>query len=604
MIRFLAFLFPAVALAAGPVAAAPIAKPAPDKVELPVPAKAMFVAQVRGVERTRDRLTKMVTAADAAAADAVTKGFEKIVTDALAGRDLKALAPDGRVFLVVTGVDGLNDAASAEVAVLFPTTDYKGFREKALTAEERKEFKKGKAGVDQVETDGETTFLVDLTAKGYVAVTKHSDTAEFYAGKYVTLAPKDMGDAVAEAFLAADVSLFVNMDRVNDEYGDKIKQFRQLIGLLLQQGGGAGLPGLDKKQIELVKTLYDGLFQAAEDAKGLAVGADFRPEGLAFRIEAAFAPDTTSTKALAGEKPGKLDEITALPAGQMSYSAGKLSAKLSAGLSKFTQEYAADEADEKAAKVVAAYLELAAAATAGGFAQANSGTAANLEVVAPKDPEALVAAHLAAVQKLAAGGSFRSVVLKEKPAVKEAARKHAGFTLHEAKFVLDFEATVQAIEDKNLRETTIASMKRFVPEKPTVWFGTDGKRAVKIMAADWDAAKTVLDDLTSGKAAVGANPAFRATRGQLPAEASLIGLYDVAETIIAIGGSIGEMAGTIPGLPVGQIPKLKKPDGGPVYLGTAVVVHPTGFRFEMFVPAKSVEIGKKILAPVFEKKDD
>lgn len=598
-----ALVLTVVAWIVSPAFAAPIGKPEPAKVELPIPAKAMLVAQVQGIERTRDRLTKLFKAADPAAAEAITKEFDRFLEAELPGRDLKALPANARVFVAINSFDNINTPEDAELAVLFPSTDYKAFQQKLLTAEERKEFKKGRT-VDRVEKDGVTTYFVDLTAKGYVAVTRNSDTADLYAGKYVALTPKDMGEAVAEAFLSADVSVYVNLDRVNDEYGDKIKQFRGLFQLLLQQGGGMGFPGLDKKQMELVKSLYDGLFQALEDGKGFTLEVDFRPEGLAFRVEAAFTPDSTTTKSLGGEKPGKVEILGELPAGKMSYTAGKLGAKLSAAMAKLSQEYVPEEGDDKASALVEKYAELLAAASGNGFASAGSGPTASLEVLSPKDAEALVAANLAVVKRLTAGGSFHGVVLKDKPVVKEAAQKHAGFTLHETRFVLDYDATVEKIEDKNLRETTLASMKRLVGEKPTVWFGTDGKRFVKLSAKDWDSAKKLLDDLTSGKASVGATASFKATRGQLPVDASAIGLFDLAEVLASMSEQVGDVAATIPGLPIGPIPKLKKPDGEPVYLGAAMAITPGALRFDAFVPVASYGVGKKMLAPLLEKKDD
>jgi hypothetical protein len=64
------------------------------------------------------------------------------------------------------------------------------------------------------------------------------------------------------------------------------------------------------------------------------------------------------------------------------------------------------------------------------------------------------------------------------------------------------------------------------------------------------------------------------------------------------------VAATIPGLPIGPIPKLKKPDGDPVYLGAAMTVTPGALRFDAFVPVAAYGVGKKMLAPLLEKKDD
>src|SRR5581483_4403108 len=136
----------------------------------------------------------------------------------------------GRLFLVVHDIAKLGEDEPA-VSVLVPVADYKAFRESFLTADEQKTFEKGKDGVDSVKTTAagaETTiYLVDL--KDYVALAVDRDTAVTYTGKYTRAETKAMGPELAASFLGSDVSVFVNLDVINDLYGEQIRQFKTLM---------------------------------------------------------------------------------------------------------------------------------------------------------------------------------------------------------------------------------------------------------------------------------------------------------------------------------------------------------------------------------------
>ena len=63
---------------------------------------------------------------------------------------------------------------------------------------------------------------------------------------------------------------------------------------------------LDKSQIELAKSGIDGLFQVIEDATGVVIAVEARPEGAALRVEGAFTAGSETDKVLAAEKPSAL----------------------------------------------------------------------------------------------------------------------------------------------------------------------------------------------------------------------------------------------------------------------------------------------------------
>lgn len=565
-------------------APAPSARPAAD---LPVPADAIIVVQLNGVERAKGRLEAMLKAAAPDAATAAAQHFDTFVSTTLAGRDLSTLAPDARVLVAVTGFSG--ETAEPQAAVLLPVKDFSAFRAGLLTADERKTWDKGRDGVATFDAQDKGMYAVELADAGYVAVTPNKDVAGRFAGKFTKLAPAQMGEQVADAFLGSDLAVYVNMAQVNDDYGDKMRQGRQLLQFAVQQGAAAGA-GFDKRQMDVAKDVFDALFQSAEDARGLVLGMVFKPAGLGVRFEAGFSKGTPTADGLAKEQPGPTPGLGDLPAGQSAYSAGRYGAKLAAALAKFNQEFRPEDDGDKAAAVVAKYNELSAEATAGGFQATGSVPGVGLTVISPADPNAFVAARLKAIRGLTAGSAYMNVVLKEKPSLKEDSQVVEGFKLSEATLRLDFEATVKGIADANLRETTITSMKRMVNEKTTVWFGTDGKRVVTVTAADWPAAEKLLTAYFAGSKKVGDEAAFRATRENLPADASVVSLTDVGQLTATLSESFADVSESIPGFPFGKLPKLKSTGTGAAYLGFAIGLRPGGARFDLFVPAEAVKV--------------
>src|SRR5262249_33526789 len=145
--------------------------------------------------------------------------------------------------------------------------------------------------------------------------------AETYSNKYTKATTAAMPPELARSFVTADLSLYVNLDVINDLYGNQIRAFKGLIDFGIAQAAMGGmLPGVNKKQLEAAKVMLQGMFQGIEDCRGLVVAAEFRPEGLNLRLQAAFAEDTTSFKLLKAETPGPLAEVGKFPTGLGQYS--------------------------------------------------------------------------------------------------------------------------------------------------------------------------------------------------------------------------------------------------------------------------------------------
>jgi len=587
----------ALALAAAPAVAAPA--PAVGKnIVFPYPAKVPLVIQVNGLMNVKERLGKMLEALPPAEAAVVKLQLDAGLKQLLTDRSLKSVPADGRVFVVFHDFSRLVGEDEPAVSVLVPVTGYKEFKESFLTAAERKTVGKAGEGVESIKSSatGEevTLYVVDL--KDYIALTASKETAQDYAGKYTRAESSAMGPDLAASFLAADVALAVNLDVINDKYGDQIRQFKGLIDFALGQAQGM-VPGLNKKQLEMVKVVLNGFIQAIEDAQGLVIAAEFRPEGLNLRGQIQFAPDTPSSKMLKPEVPTALADLEKLPKGLTTYAATKFGKKFSDLARQFAQEFAAADDDEKGAQQFEKLLaEIVAAGPEGEFG-ASSLPETALSVTAYKDPAKAVAASTKLYQSLSAGGKFLNLVLKDKPKVTEAAQKYRGFTLTEVRLTVDFAATVEALPE-TVREATLTSLKRVMKEKSVSWLGTDGKVVVQVSAKDWDAAKKVIDDYLDGKATIGSESGFQAARKNLPAEATAVYLTETNQMLIGLLEQLKTVAAQIPGggLPPIGTPKAVK--GPSTYIGMAVTLKPQVATLDGFFPGGAMNVATRMLIPL------
>jgi hypothetical protein len=588
------------ALTAAPApAAAPVPPDAGKAITFPFPAKAPVVVQLNGVGTARERLSAMLKNALPNDAAAIDKQIDAGLKQALAGRKLTAIPKDGRVFLVVNDIAALFDGTPT-VSLLVPVTSYKEFRETFLTADERKAVEAGK-GVDEVKVNfgGEehAVYMVDL--KEYVAISPDKGTAETYAGKYVRATSTAMAPALAKSFASADLAVYVNMDVVNDLYGDQIRAFKGLIDFGLQQAQMGGmLPGINKQQLEAAKVMLKGLFQGIEDCRGLVLSAEFRPDGLNLRLQGQFAEDTDTEALLRAEKPAPLSEVGKLPAGLGHYGGSKYGKKFVEVARGLGSEFAPADGDEKGTEQVEKrQKELAAA----GFVSEVSGSVGpNLSLVVSSyaEPGKAAAALVGSYQAMAAGGRVQGVVLKDAPKVTEGARKHRGFSFAEVGLAFDFEATVKDLPE-GAKELALAQYKRTVPEKQTVWVGTDGKSVVRVAGKDWDAAAGALDAYLDGKKPVADTAGYKLTRKNLPPDASLLMLIETSQAATTLIDTLRSMEGTIPDFP--HVGKVKLPGGAPSFLGVAVTLSGDTATANLFVPGPALAVGRKMMTDLFRK---
>jgi len=586
---------------AGPaITAAPVPPEAGKGTPFPFSAKAPLVVSISGYDTARDRLNKMLKAALPKEAGNITKLLDAQFDQLFKGRKLDGVRKDARGFLVLNDLASLLQDSPA-VCVLVPVTKHKEFLKSFLTPEEFKTIENGRDGVDVIKTaafgEEQPAYLVDL--KEYTAITLDRATADAHAAKYTAATSDQLGSDLAETFLKADLAVYVNMDAINDQFGDQIRGFKGLVDFALQQAAQQGALGaLNKKQIEAVKVILKGLVQGVEDSRGLVAGVELRPEGAFVRVQVRFTENSPSAKLIASEKPEPMADVAKLPAGLGTYTAMRFGKSISEVMRDVGQEFATTDDDARGAELLEKHLKDVADAGPGVEFSGTLPPGALITVTAYKDAKKAATGLTKAFKAIGAGGRVNSIVVKTAPRVGDDAEKHAGFTFASVNLNFDFDATVAALPEM-VREATLETFKRTIPEKAIQWIGTDGKIVVRLMAKDWDAAKKLFDQYLAGKAIIGANAGFKRVRDQLPAEANLVIIAEVESAINGFVNSMKPAADAIPGFP--QLGIVKKVDGPPEYVGMAVTLKGEIATITGFVPVTSIETAGKMLESLFKK---
>jgi hypothetical protein len=547
-----------------------------------VPADAPLVVAVRGFERTKERLVKLVSNAAPDHAAMIQAKLDEALKEGLDGRQLKGLAKDGPLFVVFTELPKPGEAEPA-VAVIAAVTDFKAFRDGILTDEERKGLKETD-GYESASVRGHDVFFIDR--KGFAVVTGQKETAAKLAKKGAGLDGKLKADA--KTLLESDVALYVDMVAVNKEFGDQIKSVRPLIEFGLQQAGGQ----MDKASQEMAKTFFNAVFQFIEDSRNVLLGLDFRPEGLVLRGDARVAAESKINLYLKDAKRAPLGELGTLPTGYMTYTAAYLGPELNKAFEAFLRGVYAGEDTNQGKKVKEAFEQLNAAGP-GVLRTASGVPATGISVMDYKDPAKAEDAQFKLFQVLQSGETFGNVPLKEKPVVQRDAQTHRGFKLHMVSLKWDFEKMAE--RTPQLGKEMAEAMKTMMGEGMNIWFGTDGKTTLSVTAKDWPAAQKALDRYLDGKETVGKQAPFQEARKQLPAEASLTTLVDAPQYTQVMAEFVGPLL-KAQGLPI-TIPPLKAPVGKS-YFSMAVVLRPETAGFEFWLPVTAVAEIRKMIEPI------
>ncbi len=556
--------------------------PAEDSPLAQVPDHAPVVIHVRGYGRVKDRIVTMAKNAAPDMAAMIQLGVEAGIAKALNGRELKGLAPDGSIFLVLLelpepGKD--QDLHEPMAAVIARITNYADFRDGILHEDERKTLKK-EDGYEVATTENDKqVYFVDR--KDYVIVSPRKDVAQRLSKKQgqglaATIHPNE-----ARRLLEPDVAVYVDMAAINKTYGPAIQQGRQQIEKLLEEGNPFFNKG-NESYAEMFKLVFGGFFQAVEDGQSATLSLDFRPQGLALHARARFRADTATGKTLKTFQTSDLKEIGTLPEGSMIYSAVKVDPAMMKGMKSMLYGVMTKGLDAEAQKKVRqAFKELTDAGPRTDMGAINLPTQ-GIQVWDYEDPAKAVEAERKLFETLKAGGSFQFTVLKGKPELKADERTYRDFKLSHLKLEWDLDKMVEGIPGGG--QAAIDSMKKLMGEGLNVWFGTNGKTYVQVSGKDWKQAKHYLDAYLDGKATLGQEQAFRDSRKHLPAQTTMLVLMDMPVYVRMVAG----YAMAILGRGTGEDATKAPAKGTPSYLGVAITLRPEVGSFDLWLPGSSV----------------
>ncbi len=406
---------------------------------------------------------------------------------------------------------------------------------------------------------------------------------------------KNLAKDTAKSFLAQDVSVYVNLKAINKQYGAQLRGFKAVLDLILMGGG----MGIDKKQMEMIKNLFNSFFALLDDGEAAVLGFEFRPDGANFHFMAQFGADTETNGFLKKLKPAALSQLGALPGGLIMYSASNFDPNLSKTLSALMREALATDEDEDANKaVVAAMKELSENGRAFEIS-AHQNMASGLEISEYKDGAKAVASTLKMYKALTKTGSFGSIPFKEKPVIKENTETVGDYKLSHVKLAFDFDKYAENLPE-GAREASKATIMKMMGDKTNIWIGNSGNKVISISAKDWSEAKSAIEDYLKGGNPLEKDESFQLTRKQLPADATILILADTARFIETMLDMMKDALANVPGIPGGGLPALKAPKGKSAYFGMAVVLKAEYSSFDLFVPVTAVQQVRKMLAPVID----
>lgn len=552
-----------------------------------IPAQSPIVIHVRGYEQTFARLNAVLKASAPDYAPLLAGKIENGVAGLLNGRELKAMPKEGPLFLVFTELP-TGDTEIPELALIAKVTSYTKFRDGLLKDDEKKDLK-ASPGYESTKIEDREIFFLDLD--GYVVVTPSEKAMKLFRDKKTKNLAAALDKTLAGKLLGADVSAYVDVKALTKQFGDQIDSAKTLVGQALDQLEGAGL---DKGQIEMVKKIYDGIFRLVDDTERFVAGVEFRPDGFMLRLHTQVGDKTKTNEFLKASRPTKLEMLGKLPTGKMSYMSGSADLDFIRGLAlaAIVGLPGGGPSDQPLADASKALANLKLKNWVG----ANDHPNISLQVFQYEDNQAAVKATMKMYQILRQDASFGGAIIKGKPEIKADAEKLGGFTFHSVKITWDFDKTVEKFPEQ-LREAMKAALKTSLGDGAHDWFGTDGKVLLQVRAPDWPAARKMIDSYLNGKATLGADPSYLATRKQLPETASSLIIFDARRTAYVTAKSIAEMGKNFPGALPGNAPKAQP--GKPTYIGLALGMQPQNGTLDLWLPADAIKAFIKVFGPMF-----
>lgn len=540
-----------------------------------VPADIDAVLHLRSAQGTRDDLLAMVRAMSPTVADQaepiLNAGFEQMAQQA--PRELTG----GPVLALVRLPEADAAGGMPPLALLATAKDVPALV-KLITRVDDPKAEPQTGGYVKYQGAAEDLYLYE--GDGFVAFAPNPEIVKAIAARPGTTLDSKLSAEQKAQLLGGDVGAYVNLGRIQEQYGETIAGAREAFMGMLDQAGGQMQPG----QMEQAKQVYSALFDTLKDGDALALNLDFDAKALKLSGVAAPKADTASAKRLASAHVGAADQLASLPADALlsmylNVDPEQLSQLQNLGAGNF-----GPAPDSPAAKKALEALKAAGRSETYSAMTFDGG----MNVVGlsyPADPQAMLKAMIEGAQ-----GSEGSPMVKSVKVQKDA-QTYKGISFSQTSVTVDLEKMAEAQGDNPAAVAAVKQM--FGGDTLNTWLGIHDKAIISVMAPTWEKAQARLETVLGGTGGLGGAEGFKAARAMLPEQVSGLGLVNAQQVVRQIAQLVGSMTGNAIGVPA-DMPKA------PAYFGGSIASSPAGSRFDFVLPSTVGPVLEKGLAPLIQ----
>ncbi|MEW4567782.1 hypothetical protein AB1L88_07935 [Tautonia sp. JC769] len=473
----------------------------------------------------------------------------------------------------------------------------------------------------EVVTAGNGMQIFAVQKQGFAAVTQHEDLIKKVAAAPEQNLGQAMSDDMKSHFLDGDLGVYVDLATINETYADQGEQIR---GFLRQQVEQLGEENPETAQ--QIQTAYQQVFKAAENARSMAANASFAEKGLSVSGKLLMNEDYEPIRQIAEQGDDPADELGKLPRGSAYYAFNMLDPEtiewsmipsgdqIQEDFPEIAKVLDSPEFDQAKEKFRQAGLMRSSASL--GLGESRQGIC----VIEAEDAQALIDAVRSSVEAI----KGRDFSLIKDLTIETEAQQHEGYTFDKITATYDFEAFTKEVEEQteevknqvqekienenvnqNIDEAlenppidraeAVVALRRIVGESTTLWVGTDGSKALSVLAENWDDAQSQIDSYLANDQGIGETESYQKVRAELPDRVRALSMVDVQTGFRQVLGELRQAT---------EEDDLRAPEQTPeepTMVGLAVVAEPDGLRFKSFVPSEVGPVIEKGVVPLIER---
>jgi hypothetical protein len=549
------------------------------------PADVDVAFRVRGLEATRDEVLAMIKEMNPEWGN-MAEGVLSGPLDQIRTNHGAHAVKSPFLALMRLGDEG-GDGGPPPLAIVLPSEDYPGTL-KELMGGHAVELKHEDGGYDAFDGPGGHGTWYAAKGAGIVAFGTSKGLIADIAKRGGKSLDSVVTGPVARAFLGGDVGVYINASSLTLRYAEQIDQGRQMfMGLLDQAGQQAG----NASAMQFAKDIYGGLFDSLKYADGLTLDLDFAEKGLHLAGFLKVKPDSDAAKAIADVRTGEIGVIGHLPPGGMAYTYMNVGAKTFDRLEGMSLKMIAGAGKPSPAmeKAMAEFHGLGRIESLGSVSMDKGMRSIN--DIKTDDPKKLIEKSLDLMRAM--GGASGPEGLYKEIKVDPAAQTRDGMTFTHVAATINMDKLAELSGNNPAQVETMKSM--FGDGRMNVWFGTDGKRLLKVVAPRWDEAGALIDAYLKGGGGIGQTAGFKTVLTELPSRASFLLLFNTQDLVRMTATQFAAITKNADLKAPEDVPKE------PAYLGVALTPRASeGFEFHLVVPSPVGTVVSKGLIPIIQ----